>query len=853
MADLLRAASLLAACCILLQAADGSDPPGLALLKASCSHCHGGPEPQGGFLVSSMTQGPDQDSLERWRRSLEFVQAEVMPPVHWGRLPPADRRKLVAFLRKEVRRRSGGLGASTGAPMRRLNNRELALSVRDVLMIEDVGTHQPLADLLGDTLQDGFDTIGDALGMSQFHLEQYIEAFRKIVDATVLPGDRPASRRYRVTAGDMRMTSLSQRRRPERANRTAESIDILDPRLRVYFANFERAPATGRYRIRVRATGKDRGVYETAETGIYDGDPIRLRIHLGDRTRTFELPDEAQTEIELEEWIAAGTRLELSYPTDGLRLRGNGNFKFQYSIAHDYLQEADPALYEAVLRDRLPKAPARTAKSPRHWSHWTEQWQGPRPRLFGAEIEGPLYDAWPPRRQVALLGTAPAADDAAKILRPIAERAWRREMLDGELDSIVGLVQGLAKDHATQEGHVRALREGIVAILASPAFLLVNSDLGAASDRFASKLSYFLRGTLPDRRIREAARDGRLEGFAAVLDEVRHQINHSQMEEFLREFPHAWLELDRINFMAPDPDRFPLYSRKRLSEDMVAEVLRFFRHAVEANVPVPELLSANYTFLNADLARVYGVSGVPQDSQLRKYTFTDERRGGMLGMGAFLTLTADSLSTSPIHRAVFVLEKFLGIRPAPPPADVEIAEPDVRRARTIKETLAAHTADPTCASCHAGIDPYGYAFENFDPVGAWREQYTMHISPRPSRSALHEIEVEDRERAAKGLPPVEKPWRNEPIRVDSSSRFPGGPEYRDITEYRRHLLSEENRERFIRCFVEKLLTYANGVEPTESVALDEIVAKSRENGSKIVETIAAVVDSPLFRDEQVRN
>ena len=426
-------------------------------------------------------------------------------------------------------------------------------------------------------------------------------------------------------------------------------------------------------------------------------------------------------------------------------------------------------------------------------------------------------------------------------------------MLDGELDPIVELVQAFAGDHATQEGHVRALREGIVAILASPAFLLVNSDQGAASDRFASKFSYFLRGTLPDRRIREAARDGRLEGFAAVLDEVRRRISRSEAEEFLREFPHAWLELDRINFMAPDPDRFPLYSRKRLSEDMVAEVLRFFRHAVEANVPVPELLSANYTFVNADLARVYGVSGVPQDSQLRRYTFTGGRRGGMLGMGAFLTLTADSLSTSPIHRAVFVLEKFLGIRPAPPPADVEIAEPDVRQARTIKETLAAHTSDPTCASCHAGIDPYGYAFENFDPVGAWREQYTMHIAPMPSRSALREIELEDRERAAKGLPPVEKPWRNEPIRVDSSSRFPGGPEYRDIAEYRRHLLSEENRERFIRCFIEKLLTYANGVEPTESAALDEIVARSQENGFRIVETIAAVIDSPLFRDEQVRN
>ena len=140
---------------------------------------------------------------------------------------------------------------------------------------------------------------------------------------------------------------------------------------------------------------------------------------------------------------------------------------------------------------------------------------------------------------------------------------------------------------------------------------------------------------------------------------------------------------------------------------------------------MPELLTANYSFINADLAKIYGVSGVPQDSKLRKYTFTDGRRGGLLGMGAFLTLTADSLSTSPIHRAVYVMENFLGIHPTPPPPNVKILEPDVRQAKTIKEILAAHTTEENCASCHKTIDPYGYAFENFDPTGAWREFYSV--------------------------------------------------------------------------------------------------------------------------------
>ena len=820
---------------------------GPQLLAARCASCHGGAEPKGGFRIASLGEGPDRANADLWRKSLDYVRAEFMPPAEAGRLPDTDRHRLIAFLEARIGGRDERVGNAAGTAPRRLNNRELANSVRDVLMIEDVGTHQPLAGLLGDTLRDGFDTDGDALGISEFHLERYIEAFRKIVDATILSGPRPRTRRYQVTADDMRLTSLSQRRRQERANRTPESIDFLDPRLHVYFANFESASATGRYRIKIRATGKDRGYYDSAATGVYDGDPIRLRIHLGDRVQTFDLPDEEPVEIALDEWIAAGTRLELSYPTDGLRLRGNGNFKFQFVIAHDHIRKMDPDLYATVLQERLPRAPARTAANPGHWSHWTEQWRGPRPRLFSAEIVGPLYETWPPRRQVALLGAEPTASNAAAILVPIAERAWRRPVSAKALEPIIRLVRSRAAEGRSPSTELQALKEGIVAILASPSFLLVNHGGGAPADRFASKFSHFLGSTIPDARIRAAASSGALDGFEGVRAEVFRQFETAEAEDFLREFPHAWLELDRINFMAPDPDRFPLYARKRLSEDMVAEALAFFRHAVEHNLPVPELLSADYTFLNADLARVYGVGGVPQDSRLRKYTFQDGRRGGLLGMGAFLTLTADSLSTSPIHRAVYVLEKFLGIRPAPPPDDVEIAEPDVRQARTIKEVLAAHTAEPTCASCHRGIDPYGYAFENFDSVGAWRDEYTMHIAPKPSRKALAEIDEQDRLRASQGLPPTERPWENEPIQVDAASRFPGGVAYADIVEYRQHLLSEANRVRFVRCFIEKLLIYANGVEPADPAAVGRILATSAERDYRIVDTIATAIDSPLFR------
>ena len=163
--------------------------------------------------------------------------------------------------------------------------------------------------------------------------------------------------------------------------------------------------------------------------------------------------------------------------------------------------------------------------------------------------------------------------------------------------------------------------------------------------------------------------------------------------------------------------------------------------------------------------------------------------------GHFLTVTADSLGTSPIHRAVYVMENFLGIHPSPPPADVKIAEPDVRSAKTIKEILVAHRADKSCAACHQSIDPFGYAFENFDPMGAWRDEYTMHLK-QPSTQGKRR-----------------QPSKTKGIPIDASASFLSGAEYKDISGFRRLMQTKANRDRFVRCFITKLLTYANGEEP----------------------------------------
>ena len=819
--------SFAAAC--FLQSAAIANP---SLMKVHCGKCHTGAEAEGEFELSSLGSVPTRDSLESWLNSLDRVKAEEMPPADESKLTDADRRNLIAFLRQQLEKFD--LAESESKPNfrpRRMNNREFASSVADVLMIEDVGTHLPTDNLIGDSRHHGFDTHSQTLGFSTFHLEQYIRSVRKIVDATIFSGSQPETRRYEISSDQVFSETTSQNiKRPERRG-MQDGFDFLDPKQLAYFRPFKQVPSTGWYRIRVRVIGLDRGLYDAEDTGVYDDDPIQLRVEMGDREHVFELPDNEAIEIDLTEWMAEGSRLRFQNPTDGLRLVGNGNFKFQNRITASYFKKYEPDRYSELIKTFTLKKNGQK-RNPDDWHNWVEYWMGPRPRLLGAVIEGPMYESWPPKRQVALIGKNPSITDAKAILNAIAERAWRRPVREGELDDILTLVHSVSRDNGIVDG----LKEGILSILVSPQFLLLNTEDLTPSERFASKFNYFIRGTTPTQELRSGVAAGMLDSHASISAELKRMIRDGNASSFQRAFPFAWLELNDINFMAPDPEKYHHYHRKQVSDDMVNEVLHLFRHATEENIPVPELLLANYSFINADLAKVYGLDDVPQDSTFRKYVFKDGRRGGLIGTGAFLTSTADSISTSPIHRAIYVMENFLGIHPTPPPADIEIKEPDVRQAKTIKEILSAHRSDKNCLSCHQLIDPFGYAFENYGPDGGWRNSYTIEEAVAQSAATPKQNRI--------------KP-KITTIPIDASAEFLSGAAYRDIEGYRKVLANEASQNRIVRCFVTKLLTYANGVEPDNAgfAEIDRIMEISAKHDHRIVETIAAVIDSPLFREQ----
>ncbi|MDF1812213.1 MAG: DUF1588 domain-containing protein [Verrucomicrobiales bacterium] len=805
-----------------------------ALLEKHCSTCHNDEKSKGKFNLRFLGNEPDHQSLEHWITVLDLVEAEEMPPEEDSELSKSDRETLVAFVNQKIHGYQSASQLTKKSKPRRMNNREFANSLRDVLLLEDIGAYGITGDLVGDTLHHGFDTHGETLGFSPFHLEKYMAAIRKVVDLTILSGPKPEVKQYTIKPERIQKEQRAQSSKRAAIFGNKEFYDFTDPLSSAIFSDFTSAPHSGRYKIAIQCTGKGRLTFPTKYTGLYPDDPIQVSLHLGDWVKTFDLPDDKIFEIVEDCWLPAGTPLELRNPTDGLRQYGNGNFKFQYRMTPDYYEKEDPVRYQKMLKEIAGKIPAKKLgrkKPGNHWSHWVDVWDGPRPRIVGATIEGPHFESWPPETNIALLGESPDVTNAEAILRPVAERAWRRPVKDDEMKELVDLV----KLSAESMPQVEALKEGVISVLMSPSFLFLNTEEMDETGRLGSKLSYFLTSAPPSPQLNEFLANGKLKSFEGAREYLGSAVKEGRADAFLEHFPYAWMELADINFMAPDPDNFRFYHRKSVSDDMVNEVLNFFRHALENNIPLPEFLSANYSFINADLAEVYGIENGPKDSRFQKYTFTDGRRGGLLGMGAFLTVTADTLSTSPIHRAIFVMENFMGIHPTPPPPDVEIKEPDVRQAKTIKEILSAHTSDKTCATCHEAIDPWGYAFESFDSMGAWRDVYSVPDATTGDES------LDDQKRSKKLMSTVP---------IDASARFRNGTAYEDIVGYRTQLLTPANRDRFVRCFISKLLLYANGESPADSdfVEVDKILNISAQNNYRVVDTIAAVVASPLFRD-----
>jgi hypothetical protein len=459
------------------------------------------------------------------------------------------------------------------------------------------------------------------------------------------------------------------------------------------------------------------------------------------------------------------------------------------------------------------------------------------------EVEGPIHEEWPPASHRRIFGDLPQqagkdrglevvsenpAADAERILREFTPRAFRRAVKEEEIRPFLDLVLAKLQEHRTFE---QAVRVGLAAVLVSPDFLFLREKPGVLDGfALASRLSYFLWSSMPDGELLRLAERG---------DLARADILHAQTERMLRDpkaaaftenFVGQWLALRDIDFTEPSTILYPEFD-DMLKVSMVKESQLFFDELLRNDLSISNIVASDFSMLNGRLARHYGIPGVEGWGFQKVSLPPGCHRGGVLTMGSVLKVTANGTQTSPVLRGAWVLDRILGTPPPRPPAGVPAVEPDIRGATTIREQLAKHRQLASCATCHARIDPPGFALESFDVVGGWRENYR-------TTGRGQEVKVDGRR-----MPYLKGP------KVDASDALADGERFETIDEFKTLLLRD--KDQIARALAARLLTYATGGSPAraDQPEIESIVGRIRGKDYGLRSLVHEIVQSGLFRSK----
>ncbi len=487
------------------------------------------------------------------------------------------------------------------------------------------------------------------------------------------------------------------------------------------------------------------------------------------------------------------------------------------------------------------------------------------------EVEGPIISEWPPAGQRLLFGDLPMQDrprpTPAPAANPEAEAARRRRFLppsgvevishnpDADakvlLRSFIHAAYRRPVDEDVEVArflpvYLAALARGnpftdamlaaYTAVLCSPEFLVLRESPGRLDDHaLASRLSYLLWNSMPDARLRQLADQGRLHQPEILRAESVRLLDDPRSRRFVEAFLDYWLELRRLQATAPDADLYSDYYLDDLLEESAREeTVEFFQELLRSNLPARTIIHSDFAMLNERLSRHYGlppVSGVA----LRKTPLPpDSVRGGLLTQAAVLKVTANGTTTSPVTRGAWVMERILGQKPPPPPPTVAAIEPDIRGATTIRQQLEKHRTQESCNVCHAKIDPPGFALENFDVMGGWRERYRS------------EAEGELAVGIAKSGQKFTHRWAQP---VDARGELPDGRSFQDIRQFKR-LLSGEERQ-IARNLATQFTVYATGapVGFADRGEIEAVLDRCRPSQYGLRALLLELIQSRLFLEK----
>ena len=768
-----------------------------AVLDRYCVTCHNDRLSTANLSLERLDVAHVAAGAETWEKVVRKLRAREMPPPPRPR--PADETyiRFVDWIETELDRAAVADPNPGTETIHRLNRTEYTNAIRDLLALEIDGREL----LPADDQSYGFDNIADVLSLSPALLERYMLAAGKIAQLAI--GDtsiRPSAVAYTTSPVRLQHDRMSE----------------LHPfGTRGGFATRHYFPVDGEYDIRVTLER----THADAIKGLQRRNRLEVRLDR-ERVAEFTVGGDGQREA----WNAVFNLTPYERDADNdLRIRIPVQAGMR-EIAFSFVRTS--AIAEGVLE---PVSGAETY-------HYAGDRNAPM-AVWIVEIEGPFNpeapasddDATPSRQRIFTCRPADAVAEPAcarEILGMIARRAFRRLVIEGDVDALMGFYDIGRTRGSFDAGIEFALR----AILVDPEFLFrVEHDPADTAPgepyrisdlELASRLSFFLWSSIPDDELLEVAARGELRSDGVLAAQVERMLADPNASALTDNFAGQWLFLRNMRSVKPDPLAFPEFDGN-LREAFTRETELWFESQIKDDRSVLEVLTSDYTFLNERLAKHYGIPGVRGNHFRRVPLPADSPRRGILGHGSVLTATSYANRTSPVKRGVWLLENLLGAPPPPPPADVpgledsdsvvNPADPE-SRPRSVRERMERHRTDPVCASCHVRMDPLGFALEGFDAIGGYRE-----------------LSVED-----------------------TSGTLPDGTELTGPESVRELLL--ESEAEFVGTVTEKLITYAlgRGVEYYDYPWIRRIVQQAEPSGYTWSSLIAGIVESPPFQMRKAR-
>jgi Protein of unknown function (DUF1592)/Protein of unknown function (DUF1588)/Protein of unknown function (DUF1587)/Protein of unknown function (DUF1585)/Protein of unknown function (DUF1595) len=747
--------------------------------KVYCDTCHFGPKARAGVNLEALDLANLDSNGATWEKVLRKLRGREMPPPGAPRPDAATYETLVKAIENE-RDRVADVKPNPGRPtLHRLNRAEYANTIHDLLALEiDV------TDLLpADDIGYGFDNIGDVLTVSPSLLERYLLAASKI---------------SRQAVGDTKMPAGYQTYTiPHGLKQDDRMSEILPLGSRGGTAVQHRFPVDGEYEISVTLqrgrADEILGLEQERKLDLRLDDQRLELFTIGANskanTQTFGAGEEADAHLKVRVPVKAGARtLVATFLKDTVLPEG-----IQFKQRGDAIQ----AHFEGV---------------------GTISVAGP------FNVQGPGDTA--SREKIFVCHPTAQTEEAAcaeKIIAGLARRAYRRPITADDIPQLLALY----KQGAETGGFESGVRLALQKILVSPEFLFrveldpANLPVGAVhriSDiELASRLSFFLWSSIPDDELLAVAERGQLSDPAMLEKQVRRMLADPRAESLVKNFAGQWLFLRNVAGIQPDTSAFPSFDENlRLAFEQETELV--LQNELREDRPVADLLTTDYTYVNQRLAEHYGIKGI-YGSEFRRIKVDDPRRQGLLGQGSIMTVTSYPDRTAPTIRGKWVLEQLLGTPPPPPPPNVPALKDDSTvKVLTMRQRMEEHRASPQCAVCHRIMDPIGFALENFDGVGRWRD--------------------------FAGEEGTEK--------IDSSGVLPDGTPFDGPVGLRKILVSQ--KEMFVETFTERLLTYAlgRGVEQYDRPVIRRIVREATPDDQKWSAIILGIVKSKPFQMIQTR-